>query len=114
MVTQQVERDRVEPCLLACATRIERPAGAEHALEGLGQEVLGQGTIARPVDQEGQKRLGVILVQALEALATHYSNDRQIRARRNPRQAGAGRGRPFSKRAKSATKTAGANQTTYR
>ena len=52
MVTHQVERDRINPCLLARFAAVEARAGAEYPLKGVGDDVLGQTAIPRPVDEE--------------------------------------------------------------
>src|SRR5205823_5248303 len=68
VVTQQVERDRVKPGLLAPPATVERAPPSEHALEGVGEEVLGEGAVAGPHDEEGDQGSGVLLVEALEIL----------------------------------------------
>src|SRR5207244_9399873 len=58
VVPQAVERDRVEPGLLAAASRVVPTARAQHALEGLRDEILGERAVARSVHEEAEQRLG--------------------------------------------------------
>ena len=63
-----VHRDRVEPGLLA---RAPAPAAArpQHALERVGDDVLGERAVAGLVGEEPEQAVGVLAVEALEGLA---------------------------------------------
>ena len=71
MVAQEVEGDGVESGLLARLPRVEATTRAQHSLEGVGQEILGEHSVARAEDQEAKQRLRVLRVHALEGLPLH-------------------------------------------
>jgi len=68
VVAQEVERDGVEPSLLARLARVEAPARAQNALEGVGQDVLGERPVAGPEDQEAKQG-------GFDAAQTQYEDD---------------------------------------
>src|SRR5439155_15423373 len=74
LVAQQIERDRVEPGLLARLAAVEAPASAERTLERVGQKVLGQHTVAGAVAEEGVQRLSVLRIQPLKCLVPQGSH----------------------------------------
>jgi len=71
VVAQDVQRDRRQPGALAAAPAVKPTAGAVGRLEGVGQEILCEPTIARAIDVEGEQLLGVLGVQAIEIGPAH-------------------------------------------
>jgi hypothetical protein len=71
-VAKKVERDRVQPGLLAGLAPVEALSGAEGALEGVRQEVLGERSIARSIGDEAEQRPGMFLVKTLEIIPPHH------------------------------------------
>ena len=63
MVAQGIERDRVEPGLLARLAAVESAPSPERTLEGVREQVLGQGSVSRPVDEEPEERLRMLFVE---------------------------------------------------
>jgi hypothetical protein len=70
VIAQAVQRDRVEPRLLARPSRVEAAIRAQDALERVAQQVLGERRVARAVDEEREQRTRVCGVESLEVLVS--------------------------------------------
>src|SRR5215208_967427 len=70
-VAQEVQRDRVQPGLLAGLAAVEALPGAQGALEGVRKEILRKRRISRSIGEKAEERLGVFLVKALEVIPPH-------------------------------------------
>src|SRR5947209_15828513 len=73
LVSGEVERDRVQPRLLASTAAIEASLAPQHLDERLGDEVLGELPVARLGDQEAEQPMHVRPVQALDVPVSHFS-----------------------------------------
>jgi hypothetical protein len=71
VVAHEVECDRIQPGLLARLAPVEPVSRPHGALEGVREQVLGEGRVARPVGQEPEEWLGVLLVEPLEIIPAH-------------------------------------------
>src|SRR5205809_1907246 len=71
VVAQAIERDRVEPGLLARLAPIEEAPASQCALERVGDEILRKRAVPAAIGEEAEKALSVLLVKALELLVAH-------------------------------------------
>jgi hypothetical protein len=67
MVACQVQGDRVNPVLLASSACIESRAGAQNALKGVRDQILGQLSVARAIYEEREQRFSVVLKKPFKA-----------------------------------------------
>jgi hypothetical protein len=70
VVTQAVQRDRVEPRLLAPSPRIEQALCREDALERIAEQILRQRVVTGAVVEKREQRPGVGRVESLEVLVS--------------------------------------------
>ena len=71
-VAHEVERDRIQPRLLARLALVEAVARPQGTLEGVGQEVLGERRVAGAIGEKSEEWLSVLLVEPLEIIPPHH------------------------------------------
>src|SRR5205085_5177483 len=77
MIANEIERDGVEPRLLTGPTTIERTAGRQDTLEGVGEKVLRQRLVAGAACEKAEEWRRMLAVQPFEIRDSHQ---RAVRA----------------------------------